>query len=227
MWRLHAPDEIKVLIWLIFHNCLPTNKLLFKRNIISDPLCSRCSYIGDREEYTLFKRLCFCQTSLGFFGNHELSWLLGSRHHHMDHKSCNKWRICYFPCRIVVYMEAARYYNYSGDVWLLRQISYLAADFHAARETTDFSGLIRNGDGRCQCVSQFLQVTVQTFFQNYCPLNMVLLVAWNQGYKISFCNSDFLEELRLVYDDLLSFIVLEQLLWTSKIFQSGGFLSIR
>jgi len=57
MWRLHAPDEIKVLIWLIFHNCLPTNKLLFKRNIISDPLCSRCSYIGDREEYTLFKRL--------------------------------------------------------------------------------------------------------------------------------------------------------------------------
>jgi len=34
---------------------------------------------------------------------------------------------------------------------------------------------------------------------------MVLLVAWNQGYKISFCNSDFLEELRLVYDDHTQF----------------------
>lgn len=53
-------------------------------------------------------------------------------------------------------MEAARYCNYSGDVWLLRQISYLAADFHAARETTDFSGLIRNGDGRMLvCFSVF------------------------------------------------------------------------
>ncbi|KAJ6929060.1 hypothetical protein NC652_013049 [Populus alba x Populus x berolinensis] len=78
---------------------------------------------------------------------------------------------------------------------ILQQISYLAADFHAARETTD---------NNCD-LTELDAVTVQTFFQNYCPLNMVLLVAWNQGNKISSCNSDFLEELRLVYDDHTQF----------------------
>nr|TKS10798.1 hypothetical protein D5086_0000078630 [Populus alba] len=84
----------------------------------------------------IYKRLCFSRqvgASLGitnchsFWGADIITWITNLATSGVS---------VTFPAGLW-FMEAARYYKYSGDVWLLRQISYLAADFHAARETTD------------------------------------------------------------------------------------------
>ncbi|KAG6773379.1 hypothetical protein POTOM_020653 [Populus tomentosa] len=121
MWRLDAPDEIKVLIWIIFHNFGASLGI------------TNCHSFWGADIITWITNLSTRGVSVTF--------------------TAGLW-----------FMEAARHYNYSGDVWHLRQISYLAADLHAARETTDNNcnltesdavkldvdgSSLGNGDGRC------------------------------------------------------------------------------
>ena len=43
IWKLKAPEKIKIFIWKLFHNSHPTNLLRFKRNISSSPICGGCN----------------------------------------------------------------------------------------------------------------------------------------------------------------------------------------
>lgn len=42
-WKMKIPQKLKVFIWLIFHNKLPTNFLRAKRGMIISDLCPRCN----------------------------------------------------------------------------------------------------------------------------------------------------------------------------------------
>ena len=42
LWKMNAPEKIKILFWLLAHNGLPTNQFRFSRRLCSSPLCSSC-----------------------------------------------------------------------------------------------------------------------------------------------------------------------------------------
>ncbi|XVF36663.1 hypothetical protein REPUB_Repub19eG0076600 [Reevesia pubescens] len=50
IWNLQCPEKIKLFIWKIFHNSLPTLECLAQRNLLTNTVCQRCSI---REETTL------------------------------------------------------------------------------------------------------------------------------------------------------------------------------
>ena len=43
MWRIHAPENIRVLVWLILYDALPTNVLRHGRHMCSLSVCPRCA----------------------------------------------------------------------------------------------------------------------------------------------------------------------------------------
>ena len=42
LWKLKCPEEIKLFLWLLLHNALPTNVLRFQRGLATSSYCSRC-----------------------------------------------------------------------------------------------------------------------------------------------------------------------------------------
>ena len=43
IWRLHAPEKVRFLFWLILHNAIPTNLMRFSRGLAVSALCARCN----------------------------------------------------------------------------------------------------------------------------------------------------------------------------------------
>lgn len=43
IWSLHIPNKLKVLLWRAVYDILPCKVSLFKRHIVLDSLCFRCS----------------------------------------------------------------------------------------------------------------------------------------------------------------------------------------
>lgn len=69
IWRLKVPEKLKFLVWLAWHEAIPSLALLNHRNMVNSLTCSRC---GDQDE-SLFHCLRDCNYSMdiwkkiGFF----------------------------------------------------------------------------------------------------------------------------------------------------------------
>ena len=50
LWKLKCPEKIKLLLWLVFHNALPTNCLRYQRGLAMSAQCSRS---GEEDEDVL------------------------------------------------------------------------------------------------------------------------------------------------------------------------------
>ena len=47
LWKLPCPSKIKIFLWQIFEDHLPTAANLYKHHIIPSPLCNLCGEIDD------------------------------------------------------------------------------------------------------------------------------------------------------------------------------------
>lgn len=56
LWKLDTLNKIKIFLWVVVHNRLPTSKLLFNRKIIASSLCNICMSEEDME-HMLFNYL--------------------------------------------------------------------------------------------------------------------------------------------------------------------------
>jgi len=65
IWKLKAPEKLKLLVWLASHNAVPTLSLLHHRNIAHSAVCARC---GEQEE-TILHCLRDCRFSSGIWLN--------------------------------------------------------------------------------------------------------------------------------------------------------------
>lgn len=54
IWRLAAPEKLKIFIWCISHNAIPTLDLLHHRGMAPNNISSRCKEV----EETIFHCLC-------------------------------------------------------------------------------------------------------------------------------------------------------------------------
>lgn len=54
IWRLPAPEKVQLLIWLIVHDALPTNKLRYERKLSSNPLCTTCGFSVESWWHAIF-----------------------------------------------------------------------------------------------------------------------------------------------------------------------------
>lgn len=43
--KLKAIEKVKHLIWLVFHGCLPTNTLRFRKRLTDNQVCTRCPLV--------------------------------------------------------------------------------------------------------------------------------------------------------------------------------------
>ncbi|KAI4328393.1 hypothetical protein L6164_020750 [Bauhinia variegata] len=66
VWRIPAPEKMRMFVWLIGHKAIPTNVLRFRRGMAQSPTCQRCS-AGEED-------ILRCLRGLGMwcFGFHRL-----------------------------------------------------------------------------------------------------------------------------------------------------------
>jgi hypothetical protein len=64
IWKMKTPNAIKVFLWQACHNLLPIQENLFKKKIISDPLCPIC---GTKIELT-YHVLWRCPSTMDIWG---------------------------------------------------------------------------------------------------------------------------------------------------------------
>jgi hypothetical protein len=60
IWSLQVPGVLKLFIWKVCNNALPTKENMFSRKIVQDPLCPICE--GQVE--TVWHALWDCPTSI-------------------------------------------------------------------------------------------------------------------------------------------------------------------
>lgn len=71
IWKIHAPENLKFLIWLLCHDSVPTSSLLYNRRVVKSGICQRCHV----DEETFFHCMCDCVLSkcmwrrVGFWSN--------------------------------------------------------------------------------------------------------------------------------------------------------------
>lgn len=54
IWKQKLPQKVKIFLWQVAHGCLPTNELLFKRNIASESNCKGCGHVKEDLEHVLW-----------------------------------------------------------------------------------------------------------------------------------------------------------------------------
>lgn len=47
VWKLKVPEKVRLLVWLIMRDSLPTNLLRFNRNLTNDPSCPICGNVEE------------------------------------------------------------------------------------------------------------------------------------------------------------------------------------
>ncbi|KAJ6420916.1 hypothetical protein OIU84_028322 [Salix udensis] len=133
--KLKAIEKVKHLIWLIFHGCLPTNTLRFRRRLMDNQGCPRCQFAVEdtwhcirdcRRAWEVWEELGFVGTT-NFLGGNTVDWIIQQVDSDQGHLflSALWWiwrqRNCF-----------AFGNHYEGDVWLRRNIWRMASDSHMA-----------------------------------------------------------------------------------------------
>ncbi|KAL5748495.1 hypothetical protein ACOSP7_025537 [Xanthoceras sorbifolium] len=54
LWNLNIPPKVKIFVWRVFHNYLPSLLNLFRRKVTGDPTCPRCREAAEFAEHALF-----------------------------------------------------------------------------------------------------------------------------------------------------------------------------
>ncbi|KAL5732416.1 hypothetical protein ACOSQ2_032108 [Xanthoceras sorbifolium] len=54
LWNLNIPPKIKIFIWRVCHNAIPSLCNLYSRKIVVDPCCSRCGDAPESSAHALF-----------------------------------------------------------------------------------------------------------------------------------------------------------------------------
>ena len=57
-WNLNVPNNVKMFVWRTCHNLLPTRANLFKRKVITSPLCPVCNLVKESMEHIIW----FCSS---------------------------------------------------------------------------------------------------------------------------------------------------------------------
>jgi hypothetical protein len=73
IWRLRVPGVVKVFLWRVGHNSLPTRANLFKKQIPQDPLCPVCGLFPETVEHILWS--CASATAVWMEGNRKIQKL--------------------------------------------------------------------------------------------------------------------------------------------------------
>ena len=55
LWNLRAPERVKMLLWRIGSNSLPTKDNLRRRSVSSDPICVLCRQENETSQHIFFK----------------------------------------------------------------------------------------------------------------------------------------------------------------------------
>jgi len=65
IWSLSVPNLVKVFLWKVGHNILPTMANLYKRRVVEEPLCPCCKL----EEETITHALWTCPAARDVWGS--------------------------------------------------------------------------------------------------------------------------------------------------------------
>ncbi|XP_052307631.1 uncharacterized protein LOC127905130 [Populus trichocarpa] len=133
--KLKAIEKVKHLIWLIFHGCLPTNTLRFKRRLTNNQGCPRCQFAVEdtwhcirdcRRAWEVWQELGFIGAT-NFLGGNIVDWIIQQVDSDQGHLFLSAlWWI--WRQRNCFAFEN----HYEGDVWLRRNIWRMATDSRIA-----------------------------------------------------------------------------------------------
>lgn len=68
LWKLHCPPKLKIFLWQILNETLPTATLLNSKYILPPPYCSLCGELDDTTH-------CFLSCPLFTTLRHRISWI--------------------------------------------------------------------------------------------------------------------------------------------------------
>ncbi|KAF9667295.1 hypothetical protein SADUNF_Sadunf15G0007900 [Salix dunnii] len=169
--KLKAREKVKHLIWLIFHGCLPTNTLRFRRRLTDNQDCPRCQFAVEdtwhciRDCRRAWERNCFA------FENHYEGdvWLRR-----------NIWR-----------MAIDSHMAWGEDMKVTKekiQILWQRPPWDFVKINVDGSSLGNPGVARI-------------LFPELLAIAKGLKLAWDRGYRKIICHSDSKDALRLLFAD--------------------------
>jgi len=133
--KLKAIENIKHLLWLIFHGCLLTNTLRFRRRLTDNQGCPCCQFAVEdtwycirdcRRAWEVWSELGFIGAT-NFLGGNIVDWIIQQVNSNQGHMFLSAlWWI--WRQRNCFAFEN----HYEGDVWLRRNIWRMATDSHMA-----------------------------------------------------------------------------------------------
>ena len=93
LWKVKAPEKIKLLLWLGINNAIPTGEFRFVRNLCDTPVCQRCGQDMETILHCLrdcdMSRNIWCMLDFGddafFSENQTLLWFKNSIRHRPTH----------------------------------------------------------------------------------------------------------------------------------------------
>lgn len=54
LWQLTVPPKVKIFLWRLIHNSLPTKENLFHRRVVDNPLCLLCNQEPESMVHTVW-----------------------------------------------------------------------------------------------------------------------------------------------------------------------------
>ena len=133
--KLKAIEKVKHLIWLVFHGCLPTNTLRFRRRLTDNQVCPRCQLVVEdtwhcirdcRRAWEVWQELGFIRAT-NFLSGKIVDWIIQLVDSDQGHLFLSALWWIWRQRNCFAFKN-----HYEGDVWLRRNIWRMVVDSHMA-----------------------------------------------------------------------------------------------